>query len=303
MDTLKKVLQVLVWGFFGLIGLGMVMGIFGIVMLLTGNMDQEDFADVKTDRAVGVVDISGEIVSSDEFYRELKRHVDSDKIKGIVVRIDSPGGAVGASEEIYRFLKNAQKSKPIVCAMGSIAASGGFLASLGCQKTYANPGTLTGSIGVILAVPNFAKIMERFEVKMNVIKSGKLKDAGSPFREMTADDRSFLQSVIDVAYNDFLNLVATSRGLETEKVREFADGRIISGSQAIELGIVDEAGGLEEAAATVLEIAGIQGEPEIILPEKKSGVRAFLDGVNHLVLGLADRTTGSAPVLMYRLAP
>lgn len=303
MDTLKKVIQIAVWAFFGLIGLGMVMGIFGIVMLLTGNIEQEDLPEVKTDRAVGVIDLSGEIMTSDQFYREMKQYVDSDKIKGIVVRIDSPGGAVGASEEIYRFIKNARETKPVVCTMGSIAASGGLLASLGCQKVFVNPGTLTGSIGVILAVPNFSGIMQRFDVKMNVIKSGELKDAGSPFREMTPEDRAFLQSVINAAYQDFLNLVATSRGLEVETVRKFADGRIISGSQAVALGLVDETGGLQEAAKAVLEIASIEGEPEILLPEKKSGFRAFLDGMTRIMHGLAEHTTSHAPVLMYRLMP
>lgn len=303
MEALKKVIQVAVWAFFGLIGLGIVMGIFGIVMLLKGGLDEDEFSKVKTDRAVGIVDLTGEILTSDDFYRDLSKHVDNEKIKAVVVRIDSPGGAVGASEEIFRYIKNASALKPVVCTMGSIAASGGLLASLGCQKVFVNPGTLTGSIGVILAVPNFSKVMDRFDVKMNVIKSGALKDAGSPFREMTPEDRSYLQSVIDATYDQFLNLVAESRGIEPEKVRTFADGRVMSGAQAITLGLADEIGGIEEASAAALELAGISGKPEIILPEEKSGIRAFLEGLSSIVSSISGNGAVHGPMLLYRLAP
>lgn len=278
-----KLLKTLLSIFCGLlaifVGLIFLLLILGVVMAMRHGVGDEEMAALKTktEHGVALVELNGEILTSDEFRSNLKRAVDSKSIKGILVRIDSPGGAVGASEEIYRLIKEANEKKPVVCSMGNLAASGGLFASLGCKKVVANESTLTGSIGVIIMSPNFHSIMEKFGVSMTVVKSGKYKDTGSPFREFNEEDRQFMQSVINSSYEQFVRTVSESRGLSIEAVKKFADGRIILGSQAKELGLVDEIGGIERAAKLALELAGDQApEAEIVKVKKPVGLMAYL---------------------------
>ncbi|HMO18342.1 MAG TPA: signal peptide peptidase SppA [Oligoflexia bacterium] len=233
--------------------------------------------------SVGVVELEGEIITSRDFREKIERFVENKNIKGIVVRIDSPGGAVGASEEIYRYILQAREKKPVVCSLGNTAASGGLYSSLGCSKVYTSAGTLTGSIGVILMMPNFSDIMGKVGFKFNVVKTGALKDAGSPFREFTDEDRTYLQGVAMEAYDQFVTAVSQSRNIPIEKVKEFADGRIILGSQAVSLGLADAIGGLEDAARDVLAQAIGEGhgkEPKLVFPPKKLNVPDFLKSIN-----------------------
>ncbi len=221
--------------------------------------------------AVGVVDLLGEIVTADNFRKNFNKFQKNKKIKSIVVRIDSPGGAVGASEEIYRIIKNSKK--PVVCSLGNVAASGGVYAAMGCDKVVSNMGTITGSIGVILFMPNVSQVVDKVGFKMNIVKSGKYKDAGSPFKEFGGDEQSLLQSLVSQSYEEFLKIVATNRNLPVDKVRKFADGRIILGSQALEYGLVDKIGGLEEAGKLALELADIKDvEPEFVFVSKPRAI-------------------------------
>jgi protease IV len=231
---------------------------------------------IKTDHAVAVVELTGEMLSSDAVRKSLKKVVDEKKIKAVVVRIDSPGGSVGAAEEVNRAIKESDQKKPVVCSLGNIAASGGLYAAVGCRKIVANAGTLTGSIGVILMMPNLESVANYVGVQMNVIKSGKFKDTGSPFRKLDSDDRTLLQSLVDKSYRQFVQTVADGRHLDVEKVKTFADGRIILGEEAVEKGLVDEIGGLEQAAKAALEAAGDSAEPEIITLKKAMGLRSLL---------------------------
>jgi protease-4 len=220
---------------------------------------------------IAVVELKGVIQDSKKVIKDLYRYVDDADIDGIVLRIDSPGGAVGPSQEIYSAVKVLKEKKPIIASMGSVAASGGLYAALGASKILAQPGTLTGSIGVIMQAPNFTKIIDTVGFEMITIKSGKFKDAGNVFRTMTVEDRAFLQSTVDQLYQDFLGAVISSRKLDPTRVAEFADGRVIIGSQAMNYGLVDGIGDLYDAARLVYEV---KGKP---LPDHKVPQLIFQD--------------------------
>ncbi len=283
MKVIKGILAALGVMFIGFI-LFFVLVFFGLGSMVSGGLSEFGASDldlaslnIKTDHAVGVAELEGEIISSKGFVKSLKKLVENEKINAIVVRIDSPGGAVGASEEIFSAIKQADKKKPVVCSLSSIAASGGIYSAMGCRKIIANRGTLTGSIGVIMMSPNVGDLIKEYGVKMTVIKSGKYKDSGSPFRTVTDGDRAILQNVVDSAYEQFVDVIAQSRGLEHEAVKKFADGRVITGDQAKELGLIDETGDLNRAAKVALEFSGDDAEPEIILPKKPTNFMALLE--------------------------
>lgn len=233
---------------------------------------------------VGVVDLEGEIMSSHDFAKYLQKAVRNDSLKAIVVRIDSPGGAVGASEEIYRLIKEADQKKPVVCSLGNVAASGGLFASVGCRKVLLNKGTITGSIGVIMMSPNVSAITDKFGFKMNVIKSGAYKDASSPFKPISKDDTELLQSIVSKAHEQFIQVVAAGRGLDVEKVRSFADGRIILGEQSVELGLADGIGGLNDAAQLALKLSGVEGEANMVPIRKPKGFKSWFEEVDSKAL-------------------
>ncbi|MCL4141190.1 UNVERIFIED_CONTAM: hypothetical protein GTU68_004896 [Idotea baltica] len=204
MGFIQKIVSIIGWS----VLLCLIFGVIGALLVARGG-DSEKLA-ISTKNAVGLVELEGEISNSKKFRKSLKKFVDNDKIKALVVRIDSPGGAVGASEEMYRAVKNAAEKKPVVCALGNTAASGGLYTAVGCQKIVSNRGTITGSIGVILMTPNIANVVDKVGFKMNVIKSGKFKDSGSPFREMTEDDRGLLQRLIVVLSTSIAMLIMNS---------------------------------------------------------------------------------------------
>lgn len=287
MNALKKLCVLIGWAFFSLFVLFLLMFVAGIAALSRGGIAEQDLSAmlVSSDHAVGMVEIEGEIMSSKDFRKNLKDLVDNDKIKAIVVRIDSPGGAVGASEEMYAAIKKASEKKPVVCSMSSVAASGGLYAAMGCGKVLANPGTLTGSIGVIMMTPNVSPVLDKFGLSMTVVKSGQFKDTGSPFRPVTAEDKKLLQDLVDAAYQEFVKVVADARKLDVEKVKSFADGRILTGMQAQALGVVDELGDSTRAAKVALELAGDTAEPEVILPKKPSPFFEYLNasGISRFV--------------------
>jgi len=183
-------------------------------------------------------------------------------IKAIVLRIDSPGGSVVGSNEIYQALQKVKK--PIVISMGEMAASGGYYVSCAADKIMANPATLTGSIGVIAQMPDISGLMDKLGLDVTVIKSGKFKDEGSPFRPMTPEEKRIWQDIIDEAYGQFVGIVAEGRSLPVEKVRELADGRVYTGQQAIDLGLADEEGNLPDAIKLAAEMGGIKGEPRTV---------------------------------------
>jgi protease-4 len=200
--------------------------------------------------------LEGVITGEQDFLRQLREELSLEQVIGAVVQIDSPGGAVGPSQELYQEIARLAKRKPVVAAMGSVAASGGLYASLGASRVFAQPGTLTGSIGVIMTLPNFEELSDRIGVGMTVIKSGALKDAGNSFRSMTETERLYFENIAETAHERFIQDIAEARKLDAEVVRGFADGRILLGEQALTLGLVDELGGMQDAARAVYKLAG-----------------------------------------------
>ncbi len=205
---------------------------------------------------IAVVELLGPIMDSKAIVEDLYKQANDSSVDGIVLRIDSPGGAVAPSQEIYTAVKTLKSIKPIVVSMGSVAASGGLYSALGASKIFLQPGTQTGSIGVIVQIPNFHKLTDKYGVDFLTIKSGQLKDVGNPTRALTDLDREFLQGTVDKIYQQFLNDVAEGRNLPVEEVKKYADGRLILGSEAVKLGLADEIGDIYAAARAVYEIKG-----------------------------------------------
>lgn len=270
-----------IWrGFLRGIGFGLALTIVPTVMILAlafflmdDDIEEDPYQDeVKTEHAVAVVDLKGEIFDAERFRKELEQALESDLIKAVVVRINSPGGGVAASEEMFSLIRDAKQKKPVVCSLGSIAASGGLYASLGCDKVVTYAGTLTGSIGVIVMMPEVHKIVENLGAGMNVIKSGRFKDVGSPFRAMSDDDRTLVQKLVNDTYEQFIKAVSTNRSIPLEDVRKFADGRIILGEDAVKLGLAHEIGDVKRAAILALQLKNDRSEPELIYPLKPTGL-------------------------------
>ena len=218
---------------------------------------------------VGLIEVKGMILDSKETVRQLRYFLKHDTVKAVVLRVDSPGGIVAPSQEIYAEVKKFAARKKIIVSMGSLAASGGYYISAPATIIYANPGTITASIGVILKLSNIESLMDKIGIKSYTLKTGKFKDSGSPVRRFSAEDRAMLQAVIDNTHQQFVRAVAEGRKLPIEDVRKIADGRILSGEQAREHKLVDRLGTLQDAIEEAGRLSGISGDPELLLPPKK----------------------------------
>jgi len=225
---------------------------------------------------IALVRIEGPILDSRDIVEELKEHTKDRSIKAIIIRIDSPGGAVAPSQEIYEEVKKAAAAKKVVVSMGSIAASGGYYIAAPAHMIIANPGTLTGSIGVIMEIPNIEGLMTKIGITTEVIKSGKHKDMASAFRKMGVEERELLQGVMDNVHEQFIKAVAAGRKLKIEDVRLIADGRIFSGEQAKTQKLIDELGTLEDTVKKTAELAGISGEPDVVEKKEKTSLMELL---------------------------
>jgi protease-4 len=212
---------------------------------------------------VGVVDVSGVITSGDDVVEALRDFQHAPSVKAVVVRVDSPGGGVAASQEIYHAITELRGKKPVIASLGGVAASGGYYVASACDAIVANPGSLTGSIGVIMEMGNVQELLQKIGVQAEVLKAGAFKDMGSPVRPLTDEERAIFQQMIDSVHTQFITAVADGRKMDTEKVRALADGRIYSGEQAQTLGLVDKLGGLREAIDMAAERGGIVGEPHV----------------------------------------
>jgi protease-4 len=191
---------------------------------------------------IGIIEVEGVITQSRGIIKTLNTYKNNPHIKAIVIRIDSPGGGVAPSQEIYEELIKTREKKFIIASMGSVAASGGYYIACAAHKIFANPGTITGSIGVIIEFANIEELLGKIGMKSVVVKSGKYKDILSPTRELGNDERAIVQSVIDSIQGQFIDAVALGRDIPRTKVTEIADGRIFSGEQAKSLGLIDELG-------------------------------------------------------------
>lgn len=250
---------------------------------------------------IAVVEIRGVITQSSGVIDELRRHREDSGVKAIVLRIDSPGGGVGPSQEIYQEVLKTRKEKKVLTSMGAVAASGGYYVACGSDLIVANPGTITGSIGVVMQFSNFEELMKKIGIKGVVIKSGAFKDTGSPFREMTPEERRLLQQVIDSVQEQFVSAVAAGRKMDRAKVAEIADGRILTGEQAKKLGLVDEFGNLQDTIDLAAKLVGIEGRPQVIYPRRKVTLWDLV--LKDLARGILDTLIEKGFELSYRMSP
>ena len=226
-----------------------------------------------TDNRIGIVDITGVIQSSQNIIKQIKSFRNDKHIRGIILRIDSPGGAVGPSQEIYdEVLKTRKSGKTIYASMGTLAASGGYYIASAADQIFANPGTLTGSIGVIMAFSNAQGLLEKIGLKPEIIKAGKYKDIGSPTRSMNQIEKSLLQDVVTDVHQQFIEAIANGRGMSIAEITKIADGRIFTGRQAYSLKLVDQLGGLQATIGQLAAKAGIIGAPNVIREKPNTGL-------------------------------
>jgi protease-4 len=228
---------------------------------------------------VGVVEIRGVILDVKEILEEIKTFRDDASIKAIVLRIESPGGGVGPSQEIYQEIRQTIAKKPVVASMGGIAASGGYYVASAANHIVANPGTLTGSIGVIVRFGNFSGLFDKVGYEMVTLKSGQFKDVGNQSRKMTPEEEAITQKLIDEVHQQFIQDVVKARNLPEDEVRQVADGRVLTGALAKQLGLIDELGNFRNAVKVAGRLGNISEDPEIVYAEKKKRTVAdFLFG-------------------------
>ena len=245
---------------------------------------------------IGVVSITGTISSSKKISSELVKFAKDDSISAIILRINSPGGGVGASQEIYREVQKITPQKPVVVSMGSVAASGGYYVAAPATKIVSNPGTITGSIGVFIQFVRLEELLNKIGVDLEIVKSGEFKDMGSPDRKLTQRDRDILDALIKDLQGQFVSAVASGRNLSVEKVQEFADGRIFSGARAKDLGLVDYMGNFQDAVEITKKIVGIKGDVALVYPKKSTGElwNLFLESSARNIVGVLTEKGGSS---------
>jgi len=251
-----------------------VLALLFFVFMFFGSRFMEGGAKARwdsDDKKIGLIRVEGIILDSQSTIEEIHRYRDDIDVKAILLRIDSPGGGVVPSQEIYTELRKIRLAgmKKVVTSMGTVAASGGYYIASASEKIIANPGTLTGSIGVIMEMPNMEELFQKVGVSSTIIKSGANKDIGSPFRKMTDGERLLLQNVVDDIHSQFVDAVVEGRSLDRGVVQSLADGRVFTGRQAKSLGLVDELGDLQDAVRETALLAGIQGEPHVLETKKK----------------------------------
>ncbi len=261
------------------IGLFFFLLIFGVALLLGY---REHLGGPK----VALVEVDGIITDSEGIVSQIRHHIENETVQAFVIRINSPGGGVAASQEIHEEIKKVHQvhGKPVVASLSTVGASGGYYIAAAADKIVANPGSITGSIGVIIQIPNLSDLLQKVGIRSVVIKSGPYKDMASATRELTPEERQLLQGVIDDIHDQFIQAVVQGRGLSREQVETVADGRIMSGRQALELGLVDQLGNLQDAIATAAKMGGIPGKPQIVqVKEREFSLLRFLLGNGAMV--------------------
>ena len=259
---------------------------------------------------VAIVEVDGLIVDAERVIRELERATDDPSVRAIVVRVQSPGGVVAPTQEIHAAIARVRaRGKPVVASMGSVAASGGYYLSAAADRIVANPGTLTGSIGVIMQLAELQELLKKVGVHYDIVKTGRYKDTGNISRPLTPEERAILQSLLDDMYDQFVDAVASGRHLARSAVLTLADGRVYSGRRARELGLVDQLGGLDDAVRLAGELGGISGKPRVLRPRRPTRLTDWLEwllgssSVLSLSPGLMGGTTlpllGAAKLPLY----
>jgi protease-4 len=255
-----------------------------------------DGAGVGFGPRVAVVELEGLILDVEDLLRDLKAHRDNPLVRAVVVRINSPGGVVGPTQELHHAVLQVRKAgKPVVASLGAVAASGGYYVAVAADQIYANPGTLTGSIGVIMQMANLGELMKKVGVSYVVVKAGQFKDLGNVSRPMSPEERRVLQALLDDVHGQFIAAVTEGRRLDRAQVQGFADGRIFSGLQAKALRMIDEVGGLEEAINGAARLAGLPVPPRVVTPRRRLSLVDLLR--NHLGLAQGGLVPAALPVL------
>ncbi len=293
-----------------IIGIVAVLFVFFILMalvtlswLFSDEGDQTTVSSSSRGEKVALVELRETILASEDIVRQFKKYRENRSIRAIVFRVESPGGGVAASQEIYEEVKKTRDSgKPVIVSMGSVAASGGYYVSCGATRIVANPGTLTGSIGVIMQFIHVNELMKKLGIDESTIKTGRLKDSGSPFRKIAPDERVYFNELIGDVYEQFVDVVATERKLDPKFVKRYADGRVFTGRQAFELGFVDTLGTMQDAIAIAAEAAGITGEPNVVKEVRRTGFFERLMGDAVSSLGRVREEWMSRPILQYSLS-
>jgi len=233
--------------------------------------------DLSMGDRVGVILVQGVLADARGIIEQIDEFDGNDSVKAVVLRVESPGGGVVPSQEIYDRLKKVKENKIVVASLGAVAASGGYYIACAADKIVANPGTVTGSIGVILQFPLFEELFRKIGIGSTTIKSGKYKDMGSPFRELTPGERAFLQGVTNDIYDQFVDTVLASRNIPPSRSAEIAEGKIFTGRQALELGLVDALGSEQDAIDLAAKLSGMEGKPAVVYgKEKKGGLLRYL---------------------------
>jgi protease-4 len=279
------------------IGVGFML-LFYSVVRTTAESTRETVTLGRGDK-LAVVELKGAITSSEDVVRQLKKYRDDSGIKGIVLRIDSPGGAVVPSQEMYEEVKKTREVKPVIVSMGSVAASGGYYVACGASRLVANRGTLTGSIGVISEFLQLHEALAKLGIDVKTIKAGKMKDAGSSTRRMDPDHEKYFQQIMDQVHKQFIAVVEGARELEHTEALAIADGRVFTGEQAVELGLVDTLGTYEEAIQIAAAMCDIEGEPSLVKERERKGVFNRMFDVDKKIETMRKELL-EKPILSYR---
>ncbi len=278
-----------------------VLFVLALFLFWPDGPDRVDGFEIEWGEGVGLVEVEGIILDSGRLVKLIEAYASRDDVRAILVDVDSPGGGVVASDEIYRALRRArdQEGKPVVAYLGAVAASGGYYVACAADTIVAHPASTTGSIGVIAEFPVASELLDKIGLRWQVMTSGPYKDMGSPFKEPTERQLAWFQQVIDDTYEQFLQVVVTSRDMTEEQVRRYADGRIFTGRQAAAWGFVDRTGDRTEAVATAGRMAGLGEDPRLIAPRRPRELTLWdillgRSGAGDL-LDLAARRLGMGP--------
>ena len=242
---------------------------------------------VPVGKKIGVLQVRGVIVDAQRLIEQIDEFRDANTVKAVVLRINSPGGGVGPSQEIYAELKRLAAEKPLIVSMGSVAASGGYYIAVAGERLFANPGTITGSIGVIMSFPNYQGIMAKIGIRNEVVESGRFKDIGSATRDFTSADRKLLQGMVDNVHSQFVTAISEGRNIPVDRLQPYVDGRVFTGQQALEFGLIDELGTFGDAVRYAGDIAGLGDNPKLVYPDPEE--KPFFE---RLIQGAASRYLG-----------
>lgn len=291
------------WGIFlSLVFIGLVfVGISFMFFASVIKHESTEYYSTGSGGKIGLIEINDVIMNSEGVVQQIKKFREDKSIKAIILRINSPGGGVAASQEIYEEVKYTRDhGKIVVVSMGSIAASGGYYIACGSNLIVANPGTLTGSIGVIAQFISIKDLADKLGIEETTIKSGELKDSGDPFRKLNDKDKEYFQEVVNNTFRQFLDVVSKERKINRDTLIQYASGRVFTGSQAKEIGLVDSLGTLEDAIRITAKMAGIEGEPRIVKERRRYSIFERLIGTSvDDITGLKQKLFNE-PILQYR---